>query len=117
MRVVLGLVLFIFFPQVLLRLVLGGILRLWLGLDLVYLCLAIWLAFFQHFRAATLDAWRNKVAAYLCGLEGFRGGPLLDVHGSLQLLNSSHVREIDKALPRSIMVGGCLEWVASWSGS
>ena len=31
---------------------------------------------------------------------------LLDVHGSLQLLNSSHVRERDKALLRSIMVGG-----------
>ena len=32
--------------------------------------------------------------------------PLLDVHGSLQLLNSSHVRERDKALLRSILVGG-----------
>ena len=31
---------------------------------------------------------------------------MLDVHGSLQLLNSSHVRERDKALLRSIMVGG-----------
>ena len=38
----------------------------------------------QHFRAAILDAWRNKVAADLCGRKGFRGGPLLDVHGSLQ---------------------------------
>ena len=47
----------------------------------------------QHFRAALLDAWRNKVAADLCGRKGFRGGPLLDIHGSLQLLNSSHVRE------------------------
>ena len=41
----------------------------------------------QHFKAAILDVWRNKVAAHLCGWEGFRGGPLLDVHGSLQLLN------------------------------
>ena len=48
----------------------------------------------QHFKIA--DAWRNKVAADLCGREGFRGGPLLDVHASLQLLNSSHVRERDK---------------------
>ena len=71
----------------------------------------------QHFKAALLDAWRKKVAADLCGREGFRGGPLLDVHGSLQLLNSSHVRERDKALLRSIMVGGCLEWFASWTGS
>ena len=60
----------------------------------------------QHFRAAVLDAWRNKVAADLCGREGFRGGPLLDVHGSLQLLYSSHVRDRDKFLLRSIMVGG-----------
>ena len=29
---------------------------------------------------------------------------MLDIHGSLQLLNSSHVRESDKALLRSIMV-------------
>ena len=60
----------------------------------------------QHFKAALLDACRNKVAADLCGRKGFRGGPLLDIHGSLQLLNSSHVRERDKALLRSIMVGG-----------
>ena len=60
----------------------------------------------QHFEAAILDAWRNKVAADLCGREGFRGGPLLDIHGSLQLLNSSHVRDRDKGLLRSVMVGG-----------
>ena len=34
------------------------------------------------------------------------GAPLLDFHGSLQLLGSSHVRERDKALLRSVMVGG-----------
>ena len=60
----------------------------------------------QHFKAALLDAWRNKVAADLCRRKGFRGGPLFDIHGSLQLLNSSHVRERDKALLRAIMVGG-----------
>ena len=60
----------------------------------------------QHFRSAILDAWRNKVAVDLCGRKGFRGGPLLDIHGSLQLLNSSHVRERDKGLLRSVMVGG-----------
>ena len=60
----------------------------------------------QHFRSAILDAWRDKVAADLCKRKGFRGGPLLDVHGSLQLLVSSHVRERDKALLRAIMVGG-----------
>ena len=60
----------------------------------------------QHFKAAILDAWRNMVAADLCGRKGFRGGPLLDVHGSLQLLNSSHVWGRDKASLRSVMVGG-----------
>ena len=60
----------------------------------------------QHFQAAVLEAWCNKVAADLCCRQGFRGGSLIDVHGSLQLLNSSHVRERDKALLRSIMVGG-----------
>ena len=48
----------------------------------------------QHFQIAILDAWRNKVAADLCGREGFRGGPLLDIHGSLQLLNSSQERRV-----------------------
>ena len=31
----------------------------------------------QHFRAAILGAWRNKVSADLCARKGFRGGPLL----------------------------------------
>ena len=41
----------------------------------------------QHNRAAILDAWRAQVASDLCA-----GGPLLGVLGSLQLLNSAHVR-------------------------
>ena len=45
----------------------------------------------KHFKALILDAWRDKVAADLCDREGFRSGPLLDVVGSLQLLNSVHV--------------------------
>ena len=60
----------------------------------------------QHFEGAILEAWRDKVSSNLCCRKGFHGGPLLDVHGSLQLLTSSHVRERDKALLRSIMVGG-----------
>ena len=40
----------------------------------------------------------------------FVGGPSLDIDGTLQLLNSDHVRERDKALLRSILVGGV------WSG-
>ena len=51
----------------------------------------------QHFKDAILDAWRNKVTADLCGRKGFRGGPLLVIHRSLQLFNSSHVRERDTA--------------------
>ena len=43
----------------------------------------------QHFRAAILDAWRCLVAAGLCGRAGFWRGPLLDFHGSLQLLGSA----------------------------
>ena len=102
-KVALVMVLSIFFLPVLLRLASGGILWLWLGLGLVGLCLVTG---FSIFKAAILDAWRIKVAADLCGREGFRGGPLLDVHGSLQLLSSSHVRERDKELLRSVMVGG-----------
>ena len=78
----------------------------WLGFDPGLPLLSNLAGPIQHFQAAILDAWRNKVAADLCGLQGFRGGPLLDVHGSLQLLDSSHVRERDKALLRSIKVGG-----------
>ena len=105
-RVVLGVVLFIFFQLVLLRLAFVGILVPWLGLGLVCPLLSNLAGPIQHFRAAILDAWRNKVAADLCRRQGFRGGPLLDVRGSLQLLVSSHVRERDKALLRGVMVGG-----------
>ena len=40
----------------------------------------------QHFRAAVLEGWKGKVSADLCARKGFRDG-------SLQLLNSDHVRE------------------------
>ena len=72
------------------------------------LFLVIWLAPFQHFKAAILDAWRDKVSVDLCGRKGFRGGPLLDVHGSLQLLNSSHVREREREI-RLCFVASLLE--------
>ena len=61
----------------------------------------------RHFKAALLDAWRNKVTTHLCRRKGFRCGPLFEVYGSLQLLNSSHVREREKALLRTIMVWWC----------
>ena len=38
--------------------------------------------------------------------KGFRGCPLLEIAGSLQLLHAPHVRERDKAFHRGIMVGG-----------
>ena len=40
-----------------------------------------------------------------CRRQGFRGGPLLDFRGSMQLLDSSHVRDRDKALLRAILSG------------
>ena len=90
MRVALGMVLSVFLLPVLLRLVSDGILLLLLGARArLCPCFVIWLVLFSISR---------------------RGGPLVDLHGSMQLLNSSHVRERDKALLRSIMVGECLEW-------
>ena len=62
------------------------------------------LVLFSIFQSAIFDAWRNKVAADLCARRNFRGGPLLDIRCSHQLLNSSHVRERDKVLLRSVMV-------------
>ena len=64
----------------------GEVLSLWVGLDLVCPCLVIWLALFSISRLLFLMLGGNKVA---------RGGPLLDANGSLQLRNSSHVRERD----------------------
>ena len=60
----------------------------------------------QHFRAAVLEGWSGKVSYDLCAGKGFRGGRWFDIDGTLQLLNSDHVRERDKALLRSILVGG-----------
>ena len=59
----------------------------------------------QHFRAAVLGAWRLKVSVDLCSRKGFGGGPFLDVSGTMQLLNSDHVRQRDKALLRGVLVG------------
>ena len=83
MRVVLGMVLSIFFLLVLLRLAF-----LWDPHALAWVrpglpLLSNLAGPIQHFRAAIHDAWRDKVAADLCKREGFRGGPLLDVRVSL----------------------------------
>ena len=45
-------------------------------------------------------------SADLCRRKGFRGGPLQDFPGSMQLLDSSHVGDGDKALLRAILSGG-----------
>ena len=89
-RVVLGMVLFIFFQLVLLRLGLGGILMLWLGLGLVCFFLVIWLVHFSILRLLFLMLGGTRLLLTFVAVMGFRGGPLLDVHRSLQLLNSSH---------------------------
>ena len=60
----------------------------------------------QHFWSNLLNARCRKVSADLCVRKGFLSGLLLDIVGSQQLLNSSHVLERDKALLRSILVGG-----------
>ena len=58
------------------------------------------------FMIPILSALRDVTATDLCRRQGFRGGPLLDFRGSMQLLDSSHVRDRDKALLRAILSGG-----------
>ena len=53
----------------------------------------------------SLRELRDAVSADLCARKVFRGGPSLDIDGTLQLLNSDHVRERYRALLRSIFVG------------
>ena len=48
---------------------------------------------------------------------GFTGGPLIDVDGSLRLLDSSHVRERERKGVASMHSGTwCLEWVSLGCG-
>ena len=63
---------------------------------------------YQHFKNAIFSSWRGRVAGILTPRRGFRGGPLLDYQGTMQLLFSSHLRERYKMLLRSILCGG--EW-------
>ena len=60
----------------------------------------------QHFGAAILDAWRFHVFSRLAERKGFWGVEFADFKGSLQLLNSPHLRERDKMLLRAILCGG-----------
>ena len=59
----------------------------------------------QHFYSSILDAWRFSVFSKLSEMEGFLGGEYSDFQGSLQLLNSTHLRDRDKMLLRAIMCG------------
>ena len=59
---------------------------------------------------AIFSAWRGRVAGILTSRKGFRGGPFLDFRGNRQLLFSSHLRERDKMLLRSILCG------EAWNG-
>ena len=61
---------------------------------------------YQHFQDSILGALTDLNAADLCKRKGFRSGPHLDFRGSMQLLDSSHVRDRDKALLRAILSGG-----------
>ena len=97
--------LFTYSLQVLLSLDFGGILSGWVGLDLGCLCLVIWLALCSISRLLFLMLGGTRLQLIFVVGRLFRRGPLLDVHGSLQLLNSTRVRERDKALLRSVMVG------------
>ena len=60
----------------------------------------------QHFRTAILEAWNFRVFSMLSERKGFRGVELADLKGSLQLLNSTHLRDRDKMLLRAILCGG-----------
>ena len=64
----------------------------------------------QHFCSAIWQAWQTKVATDLCKRKGFRGGFVVDIYGSHQLLVSSHFRERNKMLLRAIC-SGSLEWL------
>ena len=70
----------------------------------------------QHFQSAIIEAWQLNVGAQLAERHGFREAQFLEVTGSLQLLNFSHLRERDKMLLRSILRGGGLEWFSSGEG-
>ena len=60
----------------------------------------------QHFRTAILEAWHFHVFSKLSESKGFRCVQFADLKGSLQLLNSTHLRDRDKMLLRAILCGG-----------
>ena len=60
----------------------------------------------QHFRTAILEAWHFHVFSKLSERKGFFWEvEFADLKGSLQLLNSTHLRDRDKMLLRAILCG------------
>ena len=67
---------------------------------------------YQHFKSASLGAWRNKVSGIRVARKGLRGGPSLDYAGSMELLFSSHLRERAKMLLRTHVLDELVQpWV------
>ena len=60
----------------------------------------------QHFRTVILEAWHFHVLSKLSERKGFWGAEFADLTGSLQLLNSTHLRDRDKMLLGAILCGG-----------
>ena len=58
----------------------------WLLVPLIFGSSKMHLGPNSAFQSAILDVWRDTVAAGLCAREGFRGGLLLDIAGTSQLL-------------------------------
>ena len=58
----------------------------------------------QHFQTAILEAWHFQVFSKLSERKGFLGVQFADIKGSLQLLNSTHLRDRDKMLLRAILM-------------
>ena len=59
----------------------------------------------QHFRSAILEAWQFHVFARLSERKVFRSVEFADLKSSLQLLNSTHLRDRDKMLLRANLCG------------
>ena len=68
---------------------------------------------FRHFRTAILEALHFHVSSKLSERKGFWGAEFADLKGSLQLLNSTQLRDRDKMLLRAILCGS-LERIPSW---
>ena len=69
-------------------------------------CFISWLGLIYISRLLFGRLGRQRSALTFAEGRDSGGGPMLDIAGSLQLLHAPHVRERDKALLRSIMVGG-----------